>query len=301
MGQIQKILVVSYSQTGQLNEITENFINTLQNVEIDKFVYSPVVPFPFPWTSEVFFDSMPESVDEIPVPLKDINYTYKQYDLVIFAYQPWFLSPSIPASSLLQNEEFLSRIKNTPVITLIGTRNMWLNSQESVKLRIINAGGRIIGNIPFIDRAQNQLSAITILHWMLTGKKTKKYNIFPKPGVSDEDILSAADYGKILNDAIQNNNLDGIQKKFLKVGRISIPTEILFIEGKAKRLFKIWTYLISKFGTTPIRRKWLVQAFKYYLIIALFVVAPVVVTFYQIFIAPFMFKAINKKKQIFLQ
>lgn len=301
MGQIQKILVVYYSQTGQLNEITENFISTLQNVEIDKFTYSPVVPFPFPWTSEVFFDSMPESVNETPVPLKDINYTYKQYDLVIFAYQPWFLSPSIPASSLLQNEEFLSRIKNTPVITLIGTRNMWLNSQESVKLRITNAGGRIIGNIPFIDRAQNQLSAITILHWMLTGKKTKKYNIFPKPGVSDEDILSAADYGKILNEAIQNNNLDGIQDKFLKVGRISIPTEILFIEGKAKRLFKIWTHLISKFGTTPIKRKWLVQAFKYYLIIALFVVAPFVVAFYQIFIAPFMFKAINKKKQIFLQ
>ena len=61
MEQICKILVVSYSQSGQLDEITNNFIQPLKNVEIDRISYSPKSPFPFPWTSESFFDAMPES------------------------------------------------------------------------------------------------------------------------------------------------------------------------------------------------------------------------------------------------
>ena len=215
MERIQKVLIVSYSQSGQLNEITENFIKPLQNVDVDYIRYAPATPYPFPWTSEVFFDVMPQSVLESPTELKPIEFKHAKYNLIIFAYQPWFLSPSIPASSLLQNEEFLSRVKDTPIITLIGSRNMWLNSQESIKSRIINAGGRIVANLPFIDRNQNQVSAITILHWMLTGKKSKKYNIFPLPGVSDEDIRSATDFGQLLNEAIQKNDLSNLQSDFL--------------------------------------------------------------------------------------
>jgi len=301
MVQINKVLVVSYSQSGQLYEITENFIKTLQNVDIDNIRYSTKSQFPFPWTSEVFFDAMPESVMETPSELNEITYKYSKYDLIIFTYQPWFLSPSIPASSLLQDEEFLKRVANTPIITLIGSRNMWVNSQESVKTRILNAGGQIIANIPFIDRTQNHISAITILHWMLTGKKTKKYNIFPKPGVSEEDILYASSYGKILNEAIQTNDLTNIQLKFLSQGKISLPTNIMFIEEKAKRLFKIWTNLIIRFGKSPVKRKWLLKAFKYYLVIALFVVAPIVCFVYQIFIVPLTRKRINKRKQLYLQ
>jgi hypothetical protein len=301
MEQIQKILAISYSQTGQLNEITENFIGALHNVDIDKISYTPLSPFPFPWTTDEFFDTMPESVMETPLKLNEIKFKYPKYDLIIFAYQPWFLSPSIPASSLLQDEKFISRLNNTPVITLIGSRNMWLNSQESVKTNIANAGGKIIGNIPFIDRTQNQLSAITILHWMIKGEKTKKYNLLPKPGVNEEDILSAKNFGEILNDAIQKNDLTNLQTKFLNLERISIPTDILFIEERAKRLFKIWVRLITKFGTTPAKRKWLLKAFKYYLIVALFIVAPIIFGLYRIFIVPFISKAINRKKQIFLQ
>ena len=302
MQDILKVLVVSYSQSGQLDQIVKNFILPIQNAEIEYIRYSPKIPFPFPWNSEAFFDAMPESVLEVPVELNKVTYKYSAYDLIIFAYQPWFLSPSIPASSLLQDCEFLSRLRNTSVITLIGSRNMWLNSQEAVKARIAEAGGNIIGNLPFVDRTQNQISAITILHWMLKGRKTKKYNIFPKPGVSDKDILSAKHYGQILNDAIQKKDLTNLQLQFLNDRHFTIPTDILFIEERAKRLFRIWTQLIVKYGkSSPILRKWLLKAFKYYLIFALFVVAPFVVSGYKIFIVPFILKRLNRRKQVYLQ
>ncbi len=301
MQQIKKVLAVSYSQTGQLERILENFIRPLKNIEIDYVHYNPVVPFPFPWTSEAFFDAMPESVLEVPVEICPINYKYPTYDLIIFAYQPWFLSPSIPASSILRDSEFLKRLANTPVITLIGCRNMWLNSQESVKTLIARAGGNLIGNLPFVDRNQNQISAITILHWMLKGKKTRKYSIFPIPGVSDEDIQSAEGFGEILNQSIQENKLKDLQSKFLNGGRITIPNDILFIEERAKRLFRIWTHLILKFGqSSPSARKRMLKFFKYYLIVALFVVAPVIVGVFQIFVVPFSHKRLNGRKLLYL-
>ena len=301
MDKLYKILLLSYSQTGQLNEITDNFAGELRNVDIDRVQYHPVTPFPFPWTSKAFFDCMPECVLETAVPLQNINYKYSKYDLIVFAYQPWFLSPSIPASSILQDKTFLSLLQNTPVITLIGSRNMWLNSQASVKKRITEAGGYIVGNVPFVDRNQNQISAVTILHWMLKGTKTRKYGMFPKPGVNEKDIQSASQFGSILNQAIEKNELSDLQTKFLNLGLITLPTDILFIEERAKRLFSIWANLIRKYGTTQKGKTRVATAFKYYLLIALFIVAPIVILVYQIFIAPFTSKSINKKKQIYLQ
>jgi hypothetical protein len=301
MEPILKILVVSYSQSGQLHEIVENFIKPLKNLDIDFIRYSPKIPFPFPWTSASFFDTMPESVLEKTIELESVNYRHSVYDLIVFAYQPWYLSPSIPANSLLQEAEFLKRVNNTPVITIIGSRNMWLNSQESIKERIKKSGGHIIANLPFTDRNQNQISALTILHWMLTGKKTKKFYFLPLPGVDEKDILSASEFGQILNKAIQNKNLNNLQAEFLSTGLIFLPTEIVFIEKKAKRLFLIWANMISKYGTTTVKRKWLIRAYKYYLFIALFIVAPLIMVMYKIFIVPFIQRRINKEKEVYLR
>ncbi len=297
MNSVEKILVVYYTQSGQLEEIINNFISPLHAYDLDVVKYSPKVEYPFPWTDKEFWDVMPESVLETPVELSPINYKHDKYDLVILGYQPWYLSPSIPTSSLLQDNDFLKRIRDTPVISVIGSRNMWINSQESIVKRIHSAGGRLIGNVPFIDRSQNQISALTILHWMLTGKKTRKFGIFPKPGVSDDDIAFASEYGDILADAVLNNSIEDIQKSFFAKGEIWIGTDILFIEGKAKRIFKIWSFFIKKFGKPKRKRNLLLLVFKYYLIVALFVIAPIVLSLYFLFVVPLTFRGIAKKKE----
>jgi len=292
------ILAVSFSQTGQLTNIVDRFVAELHNADIDRICYSPEKPFPFPWTSKEFFHVMPESMLEVPVALSPISYKHERYDLVIFAYQPWFLSPSIPSISLLESEDFKARLKDTPVITIIGSRNMWINSQNSISERIRNAGGKLVGNIPFIDRNQNQISAVTIMHWMFSGKKTKKYGLFPLPGISDSDIASASVFGKILNESIGQKTLDRIQGKFYNTGLFGLGTDILFIEEKAKRIFGVWVFLIKKWGShSPGRRTVVETMFKYYLLIALFLVAPVVYLFYRMLVVPFTSHRINEKKE----
>lgn len=299
----KRILVLQYSQSGQLKEIMANFCSPLtadsERYELDIVNYNPAKAFPFPWTGDVFFDTMPETVLEIEQPLEPLHFKYEQYDMVILGYQPWYLSPSLPFSSLLQHTELQKRLKDTPVVTVIGSRNMWLNAQESVKKHIRNAGGMLVGNVPFIDKNNNLASAVSILHWMLTGKKTKKWGIFPLPGVSDKDIAGATAFGVALKKKFEQNELNQFQFEVLALNGVNISTSILFIEGRAKKLFLIWANLILRKANSGGNRKFWVNFFKYYLVIALFVVSPIVLTIYYIFVRPFTSKNIKAKKSYF--
>jgi hypothetical protein len=296
---MKKVLVINYSQSGQLNEIIDNFLLPFENVEIERVVIEPVKPFAFPWTSEVFYDTMPECVNEEAIALKPIQYRSEKYDLIVLGYQPWFLSPSLPVTSLLQDPVFQQKLNGTPVVTVIGGRNMWLNSQESIKAYIRNAGGKLVANIPLMDREPNLISVLTIFHWMLTGKKERKWGILPVPGVSDQDIRSADKFGVIVQKALNENNFSNLQSKILSLGLIDIPTDIWFIEMRGKKIFRIWASLIKKKGVTPEKRKSYVNLFKYYLLIALFVASPVILTVYFILIAPFSQRSIRKSKEYY--
>lgn len=291
----RKILVIHYSQSGQLTEILTNYCKAFSHDELDWVAIEPQTHFPFPWTTPVFFDQMPETVLEKPTPIKPLNFKYEQYDLVIFGYQPWYLSPSIPAMAALQDESFRKRVNNTLVVTLIGSRNMWLNSQEVVKREIKAAGGKLIGNVPLIDRNSNLISVVSILHWMLTGQKTKKWGIFPRPGVSDEDIAGAEKFGQLLQTYLSNNQPEKYQDAVIENNGVTIPVSILFIEKKAKRLFIIWAKLIlNRIAKGGSRKRW-ITIFKYYLIFALFVVSPILLMLYFIFVRPFKGKQLKSE------
>ncbi|GGH33955.1 dialkylrecorsinol condensing protein DarA [Dyadobacter endophyticus] len=296
---MKNILVVNYSQSGQLNQIIDQFLTPFDAERVERLEIFPAKPFVFPWTSDEFFDKMPECVHEEPIELQPLHFGAGRYELIVIGYQPWFLSPSLPITALLHSPVFKARVKDTPIVTVIGGRNMWLNSQESVKKLIADAGGKLVGNIPLMDRVSNLVSAVTILHWMLTGRKDRKWGIFPKPGVSEQDIQSASRFGAIVKKAYDSGQYAGLQREIMATGLINIPTDILFIEARAKKLFRIWAKLIKTKGTTPEKRKRLVGFFKYYLLVALFMVAPVLVTVYRVLIAPFAANAIKKKKEYF--
>jgi len=295
---MKRILIIGYSQSGQLYEILANFLKPFQEVEIEQVKIDTKDSFPFPWTSDVFFNTMPESVLEEPVELAPYNIKSTNYDLVIFGYQPWYLSPSIPTTSLLKDPKFLSILKDTPVVTVIGARNMWLNAQESVVGYIEGAGGKIVGNIPLIDRHQNLISVFTILHWMLTGKKERKWSFFPFPGVSKKDIEEVEVFGEDVFEAFQEGTYEGLQDKILAKNRIDIPPSILLVEMRGKSLFLAWANLIKK--QTAKKRSFWVKVYKYYLLVALFLISPIILTIYTLLIRPFRGKHIQKKKEHFL-
>lgn len=294
---MKKILAISFSQTGQLDLLIDKFLEGFgSDFLIERVRYLPAVAYSFPWTSDSFFATMPHSVLGIPTPLCNISYAQSKYDLIVFGYQPWYLSPSIPATSILKDKKFCDMVSGTPVITLIGARNMWLNAQEKVKNLLQDANGSVVGNIVAVDRHNNYASAGSILYWMFTGKKERFLGILPKPGVSDSDILKQKHFGEIARECIINNMLPQLQQKLVEAKAVEVNTDYMFVENKAGRIFKIWASLIEG----KARKRFWLKLFKYYLLVALFVVAPIVLLFYNFLIKPFMYRRILKKKNYYL-
>jgi len=290
-----KVLYLSYSQSGQLDEIAERFFLPFSSHKIDRVKVRPSKPFPFPWTSAEFFDAMPETVLEEPIQLEPLNIPGSDYDLIVLGYQPWFLSPSLPVTALLKSDEFKTVVQGKPVVTIVGSRNMWINSQISINRLVEQAGAKVVANIPFLDKTNNIVSAVTILYWMLSGRKERMWGVFPKPGVSDEDIERAGEPGRIVLAHAESGEYTSLQEKIADF--VTVPTDILFIEKRAKRLFRIWAGIIKRFGKTPRSRRLWVSIYKYYLIIALFIVAPIVLLVYYILVLPFVYKRVAAEKK----
>jgi hypothetical protein len=294
----KKILILYYSQSGQLTEVIDSFTCPFRetNISVEIVRVKPENDFEFPWTSKRFFDAMPESVLAIPAPLKKIDLKESKYDLVVFAYQPWYLSLSIPANSILAAPEVRTVLKNTPVVSLIAARNMWLSSQEKLKKILKEANANLVGNVALVDKNANPISAITILYWMMTGKKERYLGVFPKPGIQDEDINQAKVFGETVVSFLQKGNFDGMQQQLVSQNAVEVKSDLMFIEERAPRLFSIWANIIIKRKN---RTAWLV-VFKYYLLFALFIVAPVVLTINAVFFRPFFGKSIREKKLYYL-
>ncbi|MEO6631079.1 MAG: hypothetical protein ABIN13_05130, partial [Mucilaginibacter sp.] len=203
----KKVLAIYYTQSGQMGEIIDTFTTPLAEAgaSVEKVQVKLVNGYNFPWTGKSFFSVMPSCVLGIPEPIEPLNLREVEYDLVILGYQPWFLSPSIPTNSLLQSDEFKAIIKDAPVVTISGGRNMWINSYVRVRKMIKDAGANLVGNIALLDKHPNPISFVTIFYWMLTGKKDRYLNIFPKPGVSEQDIAATAEYGATVARHLEND------------------------------------------------------------------------------------------------
>ncbi len=295
----KKVLAIYYSQTGQLRDIIDNFCTPLieDGIVVEKVNVKLKEDYPFPWTGKSFFSVMPDCVLGIPTELASFELKESSYDLIILGYQAWFLSPSIPFNSLVHQTAFRDVLKNTPVITITGARNMWVNAFEAVKKLLGEAGAKLVGNIALVDKHLNLVSFMTIFHWMLHGKKDRYLNIFPNPGVSDADIANTKVFGEIVLPYLQKNEWDGMQAKLVRKKAVDLKYHLIFIESKAGRMFKLWANFIVKRKN---RTVWL-ALFKYYLLIALFLAAPLVFVIDLLFFKPFLSKYIRAKKESILK
>lgn len=289
----KKILVLYYTQTGQLEEILQSFAGPLRAAghEVELLRVFPQNEFPFPWTGRSFFSVMPPCVLGETIPLKPIQPKENRYDLVVLGYQPWFLSPSLPVNSLLEDKTLKQLLHNTPVITITGARNMWLSALERLKRKLKEVGAKHVGNIALVDKTQNHLSIITIVHWMFGGKKDRYLGFFPKPGVSEADIQGAQEFGRISLKYLEKNEWTGLQNELFENKAVVINYNLMYTELKGARLFGIWASIIKKKKN---QGPWLVL-FKYYLIIALFIAAPIILTLHTLLVRPFIGKRIKNQ------
>jgi hypothetical protein len=279
---MQKVLVIYFTQSGQLNQAVKATLAPLENCDDVTIHYEqikPKTPFPFPWSYVQFFDAFPESVHGIPCELEAFSFDASEnFDLVIIAYQPWFLSVSIPINSFLQTAEAKKLLKNKNVITVLACRNMWLNAQEKMKMQLRNLEANLVGNITYVDKSANLISLITVLAFALGGVKDKYLGIFPKYGVSDEELdTRAPKLGEVILKHLQTNNYDNQQQELIDLGAINIKPNLMIMEGRGKVLFPLYANYISKKGTSgSVQRKTRVRIFGIVLPTAILILSPII-------------------------
>jgi len=101
-------------------------------------------------------------------------------------------------------------------------------------------------------------------------------------------------------DALLKEEYNGLQRSILEQNKIDIHPSILFIEMRAKRLFQIWANLVKRKGRDEKKRAFWLKIYKYYLVVALFFVSPIVLTIYTLLFRPFTGKSIKRNKNHFL-
>ncbi len=103
----------------------------------------PRVAFPFPWPIRRFFGAFPASVD--PEALVELvepagGFETEPEELVILAYQVWYLAPSLPVRSLLKAHP--EAFRDRRVVSLIACRNMWYSAAIEMGGLLRSAGAR---------------------------------------------------------------------------------------------------------------------------------------------------------------
>lgn len=297
-GEMKNVLVLYYTQSGQLGEIANSFTSPLlQNKEVNTTFCEIKLkkPFPFPWNNQSFFNAFPESFLEIPSEIEPIadEILNQDYDLVILAYQIWFLSISIPINSFLKSKYAAQLLKNTPVVTLIGCRNMWIMAHEKMKKQLLRLDAKLVGNVVLVDRAPNLISVITIVKWMFSGKKKKYWGgLLPQPGVSDSDIQNAKTFGKIVSNALFSENFHNLQGQLVENKSVKINDYLATVEARGSKIFSKWAQFII---TKNKSRNWWLKAFNVYLFLAIWIISPIVYILH-ILMYPFTKKGRLKRK-----
>ena len=297
---MKNILVIYFTQTGQAKQAVDAVLKPFNNDQDYKIHYELIKPkqtLPYPWKFTEFCDVFPENVHAIPFELEPLSVDMKtNFDLIIIAYQPWFLSICRPINSFLLSDEAKILLKGKPVVTIINCRNMWLNAQEKMKQRLLDLNSKLVGNITFTDKSANLTSLITVLAFELKGIKEKYIGFFPRYGISDTDIEKAPVIGEILKSGLQQNNFDNLQSQIVQNEFVVVKSNLLLLEGRGKALFPIYANYISKKGKAgSADRRTRVRIFGFVLPTAIFILSPIITVISRL--AP-LIAAGKMKKQI---
>lgn len=281
---MKRILVVHYSQTGQLRDIVESVLGPVRSasdIEVTSVELQPQKPFPFPWPFWYFFNTFPECVYEEPEPIKKLDLPQDdnqsaEFDLVIIAYTVWFVSPSMPTMAFLQSEDAKRLLRGKPVITIIGCRNMWLMAQERMKVYLEKLGAHLIDNVVLVDLTDMWATFISTPMWMLTGKRGPFLNgRVPRAGIPVDEIEQASRFGAAIARQLPRRDANDYSPMLAGLGATKVNESLIASEPVIRRSFKVWGGLLRALGKRQsIPRRLVLVLYVLFLIALILTVVP---------------------------
>ena len=275
---MKNVLIVSYSQSGQLADIVAALAHQVEagGIRVHHEVLRPDPAFPFPWPFFTFFDAFPESVCLDPRPNKPLAIpTDVTFDLVILAWTVWYLSPSQPITAFLQSAEGKRLLAGKPVVSLVACRNMWFSAFDTLKTLVAEAGGRLVDHVALIDESPALVTFITTPRWMLTGRRDRFLGL-PPAGITAQQTAGTARFGKALAEALARDAEKTGQPMLSGLCAVKVTPHLAMSERTAHRAFRVWSRLVRLCGRAgQWRRIPALMLFIIYLIVIILTVVPI--------------------------
>ena len=278
------VAVFYYTQTGQALAIARSLCAPLEaaGCRVVTREIRPVTAYPYPWSSEAFFQVFPESRLGIACAIEpvDLSGAVAEADLVIVAGQSWYLSLSTPLHAFFQSPEVRAYLHGRPVVFVNGCRNMWVMTQSETRRYLREIGARYVGFIELHDRAPNLVSVLTIIRWLFYGRK-EATRLLPAAGVSQRDVADADRFGLVILRTLYDGQWEQLQERLMSEGAVTFIPHLYFIERNGYRMWGRWAHFVRRRGGAgDPRRQGRLRLFKAYLFFVLYAVSPFGLLFY---------------------
>jgi hypothetical protein len=267
-----RILVLYYSQSGDTERIVRNLVDplALAGADLTWANIQPPQPYPYPWNLARFFDVFPDCINGdtpeiLPLPFEPDQ----RFDLIILAYQVWFLAPSLPIQAFMKSP-YAQVLRHTPIVTLIACRNMWHSASEQLQQTLAQLGSRLIGKVVVTHQGSPLATFITTPRLLLTGKKDSALGMLPPGGFAEETIQSVSQFGQRLADYLPQLALRQSPLPFDGLRPVKVNKRYILPEWVGITLYRPWARWIRQGGPSgsPVRAV-LVWLFALQLVIAL--------------------------------
>lgn len=242
----RRALVLWYSQTGQLRRAAESLAAPLEEAgfEVVWEELRPVEPYPFPWSPRAFLSVFPDAVLGVPARLRPPRVAADaEFDLVVLAYQVWFLAPSTPVAGLFESD-LREVLRGRPVVTLVVCRNMWYSAAGRMRRLIEAAGGDHVGHVAVTDTGPTWATFVSTPRWLMTGRRDRFLRVFPPAGVSEEAIASLGRFGRRL--AGRAGELSGARRLFGGLEPVRVERPMVLADAAGALAFRPWAELIAR-------------------------------------------------------
>jgi hypothetical protein len=245
----RRALVVWYSQTGQLKRCADALVRPLADAGFDVVAEQlrPVRDYPFPWSLRAFLDVFADTVTGVTPALERPSVDGgERFDLVVVAYQVWYLAPSLPVQAFFASPHS-SLLAGTPVVTLVACRNMWYSAALAVRRMVERAGGVHVGHVAAVDSGPAWATFVTTPRWLLTGRRGRFLKVFPPAGIGDDAVARLAELGARLAARPGAPVFDGLDP-FRVDTRMALPDLL------GRIAFEPWARLIARTRRPAARR-----------------------------------------------
>lgn len=204
----KKILLLSYSFSGQTNVLLRNLTETLEagGHLVYKEKLSPTVPLRFPVGSITgCIKMMLTTFCRQRIPIAPLSEPCREpYDLMIIAGPTWSYNPSGPILSLIDRDG-PTLFKDQTIIPLISCRGYWRMHQSGLT-RLLRHCGATIPNCMVFSHPNSEPWRTIGVFLKIAGKTPERAPIIGSHyhhfGHSKEQLLEAARFGALLDQAL---------------------------------------------------------------------------------------------------